>query len=149
MASVFQRGSVTQEQRSMSSSHTTPATPPNKALQRILADLAREDQRTAQLFGKERSHCRKPLVMKVEVAPVINGTLLRSQTVEVWVRNLSRSGISYVIAGSLGTTNIGIHLLDGVQGPVWMAGTVVRERPMTDGYFECGVKFTETIAPPS
>lgn len=116
-----------------------------KALNRVLADLAREDNRSTQLHGKDRSYERKSIVLKMEVVPIINGMPLLANPVPVWVRNLSRSGISFVTTSPLRCQEIGIHLLNGDAGAVWMHGQVVRERPIQDDFWEFGVRFIGTL----
>lgn len=129
----------------MSNSRPPTHEVPDKALQRILADLAREDQRNSQLYGRNRSFERKSITLKVTVAPYINDTLVMSNEQTVWVRNLSRSGISFISKAPIGCKSVGVHLLDGDKGPVWMQGEVVRERQIQDGFWEFGVKFITSI----
>lgn len=118
---------------------------PGKALQRVLADLAREDQRTSQMYGRSRTFERKPITLKVTVAPFSKGQLIMEKELTVWVRNLSRSGISFVSEAAIGHEEVGVHLLDGDSGPVWMQGAVVRERQIQEGFWEFGVKFIGAI----
>lgn len=121
----------------------------DKILQRVLADLAREDQRTGQLYGKDRKFERKSIALQVEVVSISQGKgILESRTL-VWTRNLSRSGVSIVSPSPLKCSEIGVHLLDGDQGPIWMHGQVVRERPIQEGFWELGVKFIGPLAQPA
>lgn len=131
----------------MNSSSNSSRDVPDKALQRVLSDLSREDQRNSQLYGRNRNFERKSITLKVTVAPIVNDQLVMAQERTVWVRNLSRSGISFISPVSFGRLSIGVHLLDGDRGPVWMQGAVVRERQIQEGYWEFGVRFVGTINP--
>ncbi|MCA9094694.1 MAG: PilZ domain-containing protein [Planctomycetaceae bacterium] len=129
----------------MSNSPSPSHEVPDKALQRVLADLAREDQRNSQLYGRDRNFERKSIILKVAVAPYINDHLVMSNQQSVWVRNLSRSGISFVSKAPIGCKSVGVHLLQGNNGPIWMQGEVVRERQIQDGFWEFGVEFIASI----
>lgn len=129
----------------MSSSANPSLEVPSKALQRILSDLAREDQRTSQLYGRNRNFERKTIALKVSVAPLVDGRLILQHEQVVWARNLSRSGISFVSEAPLGVKEIGVRLPNAEAGIVWMQGNVMRERPIQEGFWEFGVRFIGAI----
>ncbi len=118
-------------------------------LQRVLADLAREDQRAGQLYGKDRKFERKSIALQVEVVSISQGKGIleipyaRLDPQPLPERRLDR------FPSPLKCSEIGVHLLDGDQGPIWMHGQVVRERPIQEGFWELGVKFIGPLAQPA
>ena len=121
---------------------------PDRVLKRVLADLSREDQRNGQLYSKARKFERKPIYLKVEIVPVIQGKGAPDSRMFVWVRNLSRSGASLVSKIQVPSSEIGVRLLEGDNGPTWMHGQVVRERQIQEGFWEIGVKFIGSLQIP-
>lgn len=91
----------------------------------------------------------------------------RSVSFRVWGRDLSRSGMSFVIAPTAQpvhpTENSQVTQLDSVLkscaevtvglgqsggGALWLKAQVLRVRPVHDGLFECGVGFLRRIESP-
>ena len=86
---------------------------------------------------------------------------------EVWSRNLSATGMSFIIPPDLVPTAIsdvtpmlkidrtlreGLKIRVGLPKPspdrVWLSADIMRVRPTHDGLIECGVQFTGRADPP-
>lgn len=131
-----------------------------RSAQRVMDSLDRQDERLNQHYSTQRKHERHELrTMAIVVlpridAPVENGptTTVASQQpatpaepeqLQVWVRNISPTGLSFIYPQEFAHKKLVVGLNPTPGSTTWFHAEVVRARKAIEGFWEYGVAFRE------
>lgn len=121
-----------------------------KAMQ-VLDLLDRAEERLHSHYSRKRQHDRKNYRGIVTVVVPAEGFLGDSASAEsvrfdVWARNISSGGLSFIHPGELALGKILIGLNGNQPQAAWFSGNVVRSQMADDNFWEYGVAFTGRAA---
>ena len=117
--------------------------------QRVLDTLQRWSERFDGHQNQKRQHERRPIRMQLSVY-FSESDLPKSSTdnqyaLEVWARNISRSGMCFIHNGPIKLGNVIIAFNLGAGETEYFRAQLVRNRQVHDGFWEYGVKFLEKV----
>jgi len=117
-----------------------------RAALQILDALDRAENRLIEYYKHKRDHARAIYRKTVTIAVPLeafehDSSIKEPPHFEVLVRNISRSGLSFIHPGELMFEQIRIRL-DISQPSVWFDARIVRKKRIEDGFWEYGAAFT-------
>jgi hypothetical protein len=102
------------------------------------------------IHAHQRRHVRHICMARLTVYPAAAALdtdgLNDVPAVEVWVQNVSEGGLGFLYHAAIPETHVVVALPTASGGPTYMRAEIVRRRPVHDGFFEYGAKFTGRIA---
>lgn len=119
-----------------------------RAALRVLDTLDRWDKRANDCYSTQRTYSRKHYraVISVIVPPVPSVGPADAKPVlhEVFARNLSQGGLSFIFPSRIHANQIVVGLKSGNQTN-WLHADIVRSREVQDGYWEFGAAFRDKL----
>ena len=117
-----------------------------KRMDRVLDMLDWWSDRFTGHFVQKREHPRRRFRANISVYPQEEegtvGESRESTGFTVRTRNISGGGICFLYEEQIKGTELLLCLDPELGGSQWYKGTIVRKRPVHDGYWEYGVRFT-------
>ena len=117
-----------------------------KLAQEVIVMLDRWSDRLDGHQSQKRESPRKKYHARVTVfipeSEGLAGECAESTTFDVWSRNLSQSGMSFVYRGLIKQDKIVICLDPAQGGTHWYQGLIVRRRQVHNDFWEYGIRFT-------
>lgn len=116
----------------------------NRAISRVLDLLDRVEKRTNIHYSDKRSHERKDFrgIVWISMPDENAGDENQAETIKVWSRSISQSGLSFIYPMPIYQTTILVGV--PVQGNqvTWFRSEIVRQKEVQEEHFwEYGVKF--------
>ena len=119
-----------------------------RAALRVLDTLDRWDDRVSDCYRAQRKHARSHYRAMISIvippAPEMANSDLKPSVHQVFARNLSQGGLSFIFHGKLFCNKIVIGLKSG-DPTNWLHAEIVRSREVQDGFWEYGVAFRNRI----
>ncbi len=119
-----------------------------KLAERVLDMLDRWADRLNGHQDQKREFPRKRFRARVTVyipeTSGMAGECAESTSFQVWSRNLSQGGMSFVYRGHIKAEKIVVCLDPDKGGTHWYQGVLVRKRLVHNDFWEYGVRFTGT-----
>lgn len=115
-----------------------------KAALRVLDSIDRSEERLQSVYSAQRQHQRTSFRGPVTVLVPVGGTPDAPEGVdryEVYARNVSPSGMSFIYPGDLRSEHliVGIHTGGGTK---WFHSQVRRSKEVVEDFWEYGVSFS-------
>ena len=134
-----------------------------RAAQRVMDSLDRQDERLNLHYSTQRKQERHELrTMAVVVLPAIAvpaenppasvaaaqppAVAIEPQRIDVWVRNVSPNGLSFIYPQEFPHKKLIVGLNPSPAATAWFHAEVMRVRKALDGFWEYGVAFRERAA---
>ncbi len=113
-----------------------------QAANRVLDMLQKWDDRFRNHATQKRNHSRRPIKAKITVIiPECKdevGEIQDRSVTEVWMRNVSQSGLCFISYGPVKSKKGEIIVSLGEK---FMLSEIVRGRQVHDGFWEYGIKY--------
>lgn len=131
-----------------------------RAAQRVMDSLDRQDERLAQHLSTQRKHERHelrtkaivvlpPILVVDENPPAAAATAQPREAttgieqLEVWVRNVSPNGLSFIYPLEFPHKKLIVGLTPSPGTTTWLHAEVMRVRKAIEGFWEYGLAFRE------
>lgn len=114
-----------------------------RAVARVLDSLDRQDERLNGHYAVQREHTRHGLRMMASVVLPPKDAQSGSKRLEVWVRNISPSGMSFIYPQLINGKNLVVGINNPNGSVTWFNAEIMRSRKAIEDFWEYGIAFRE------
>jgi hypothetical protein len=113
----------------------------------VLDALDKWDERYNAAYTRQRRHrrnsCRAIVSLLIPPDPLHDPDTLAPQQIEVWARNISQGGLSFIYPGRISVPSlvVGLNMPDGKT--TWLHADIVRARQVPESFWEFGAAFRD------